>query len=94
MIRYLSLLVVVAAVVFGPAALVTATGRPLIMDCQNLTPATCEEALSYWSEDFESRGSSGPIITFTIKSLHGGTCGDVDIAYWWFLVGRSADPLC
>jgi len=94
MTRFAAVVVAILAVIFGPAIIATAIGRPLIMDCQNMTTATCEGALTYWRAEFEGEGTSGPVVAFWLKSTFGGTCGDVDIMYWGPPWGASADPLC
>jgi hypothetical protein len=93
----LAVVVVALLVVCGPLAVATVTGRPLIMDCQELTTATCDEALAYWSASFERSTETpvGPIVGFWFKSTYGDTCGDVDIKYWTlFGPGDFAQPLC
>jgi len=93
----LAVVVVALLVVVGPLAVVTVTGRPLIMDCQDLTTATCDEALTLWAADFERATDTpvGPIVGFWFKSAYGDTCGEVEIKYWTlFGPGESAQPLC
>jgi hypothetical protein len=92
-------LVAVMVYLAGPALITATTGRPMFMDCQGLTTGTCEEALSHWSDEFESQGSFGLIVAFRYESAGGITCGDVEVNYWALLppippFGDFAQPFC
>lgn len=87
---------IIALIVFvvGPAIFI-ASGRPVFMQCEGLTTMTCEEALSYRSDELESGGESRPIFSFYLKSWTGsGTCADVDILFWPPIDGVTIRPLC
>ena len=64
--------VVIAMAIFGTVGTILVTsGRPLVMECQGLVTATCEEALEYWKDRFAEAGHSEPVMAFRFKSAYG-----------------------
>jgi len=74
------------ALLFGPAAIVTATGKPLSVECDGLDPTECDQAWRAVAAEQEQEGASGPVVTVSIEGGRpGSTCGTFAINRWWFI---------
>lgn len=63
------------------------TGGPPAMDCGDVDPEVCEQALRERLSELEPWGIEAEAVTrFKFRSPYGGTCGDSDTYYaaWTF----------
>ena len=86
----------------GPMAIVTITGRPLLVECGGLEPEACDELWRSYASGMERTGhASGPVTSVYIsRAVVEGTllegCADVSIDRWWLfgIFGMTAIRDC